>query len=131
MRNVRIDTEDGAQETLFSWAAWQQNKWPELELLYHVPNGGKRDKATAAKLKGQGVKPGVPDLALPVAKCGYHGLFIELKVGRNKTTALQDRWLENLREQGYYTKVCYGWEEARDTLVEYLEEKTQRREGEK
>lgn len=56
MRNVRIDNEAGAQETLFNWAQYQYARYPELELLYHIPNGGKRDARTAANLKRQGVK---------------------------------------------------------------------------
>ena len=45
MRNVRIDNEAGAQETLFSWAQYQCAKYPELALLYHIPNGGEPKKA--------------------------------------------------------------------------------------
>ena len=79
VRNFRLSDESGHQEAIIEWCAWNMQQYPELELLYHVPNGGKRDKATAAVLKRQGVKAGVPDLVLPVARCGYHGLYIELK----------------------------------------------------
>ena len=61
MRNFRLDDESGHQEALFSWAAYRTEIMPELQYMYHVPNGGKRDKATAAVLKRQGVKAGVPD----------------------------------------------------------------------
>lgn len=110
MRNVRIDNEAGAQETLFNWAQYQYARYPELELLYHIPNGGKRDARTAANLKRQGVKAGVPDLHLPVARGGYNGLYIELKVGSNKPTQLQKKWLSSLNKQGYLAVVCYGWQ---------------------
>lgn len=130
MHNTRIDTESGAQEMLFTWAMWQQEGRPELKLLYHVPNGGKRDKRTATALRRQGVKAGVPDLCLPVARGGYHGLYIELKVGKNKTTEKQDKWIAALRQQGYYVSVCYGWEEARETIENYLDGKTRRKDGE-
>lgn len=135
MRNVRIDNEAGAQETLFSWAEYQRAKYPELELLYHIPNGGKRDARTAVNLKRQGVKAGVPDLHLPVSRGSYHGLYIELKVGKNKTTQLQDKWLSELNKQGYLAIVCYGWQEAAQQLINYLEldtaGKTATEEGEK
>ncbi len=120
MRNVRIDNEAGAQETLFSWAQYQCAKYPELALLYHIPNGGKRDARTAANLKRQGVKAGVPDLHLPVARGGYHGLYIELKVGNNKPTKLQNEWLCNLNKQDYLAIVCYGWQQAAEMLLAYL-----------
>lgn len=58
MRNFRLDDESGHQEALFSWAAYRTGLMPELQYMYHVPNGGKRDKATAAVLKRQGVKAG-------------------------------------------------------------------------
>jgi hypothetical protein len=103
MRNFRLDDESGHQETLFSWAAYRTEIMPELQYMYHVPNGGKRDKATAAVLKRQGVKAGVPDIMLPAARAGYHGLYIELKAGENTTTKKQKEWLEYLRQQGYYT----------------------------
>lgn len=120
MRNVRIDNEAGAQETLFQWAEYQASKYPELKLLYHIPNGGKRDKVTAINLKRQGVKAGVPDLFLPVARGGFFGLYIELKVGKNKATALQKEWLYNLNKQGYFTAICYGWQQAAELLTGYL-----------
>lgn len=78
MRNFRLDDESGHQEALFNWAGYNMQRMPELEYLHHVPNGGKRDKATAIALKRQGVKAGVPDVVLPVPRGEYHGLYIEL-----------------------------------------------------
>ena len=120
MRNFRLDDESGHQEALFSWAAYRTEIMPELQYMYHVPNGGKRDKATAAVLKRQGVKAGVPDIMLPAARAGYHGLYIELKAGENTTTKKQKEWLEYLRQQGYYTAVCYGWQPAAQLIEQYL-----------
>lgn len=112
--------ESQEQIYLFQWAMWNTQKFPELSLLYHVPNGGRRDKKEAVSLKRQGVKAGVPDLFLPVARDGYFGLYIELKVGRNKTTDLQKKWIKDLIEQGYIVEVCYGWQEAKELIEEYL-----------
>ena len=120
MRNFRLDDESGHQEALFSWAAYRTGLMPELQYMYHVPNGDKRDKATAAVLKRQGVKAGVPDIMLPAARAGYHGLYIELKAGENTTTKKQKEWLEYLRQQGYYTAVCYGWQPAAQLIEQYL-----------
>lgn len=130
MQNIRIDTESGAQEMLFTWAMWQQEGRPELKLLYHVPNGGKRNAKTGRALKRQGVKAGVPDLCLPVARGGYHSLYIELKVGKNTTSPKQKEWIAALRQQGNYVSVCYGWEEAKETIENYLDEKLGRKEVE-
>lgn len=114
------NSESIEQISLMHWAVFMKNRYPELELLYHVPNGGKRDRTTAAKLKAEGVKAGVPDLVLPVGRGGYLGLYIEMKVGKNKTTENQEYWLKKLTEQGYRTAVCYGWEEASAVLEDYL-----------
>lgn len=109
------------QTYLFNWIAFARGKTPELDLLYHVPNGGSRDKREAARLKAQGVRAGVPDLCLPVPTSMYHGLYIELKFGRNKPSEEQVKWLEALKRQGYKTAVCYGWEEAKDVILNYLQ----------
>lgn len=120
MRNFRIDDESGHQEALFQWAQLNAQQLPELEYLHHVPNGGKRDKATAVALKRQGVKAGVPDICLPVARNGFHGLYIELKAGKNTATQNQKRWLNFLNSQGYKAVICYGWQQAKDEIVNYL-----------
>ena len=121
--NYRLDTEAGAQEAIFSWCDIMRGTYPELKLLHHIPNGGQRNKATAIALKRQGVKAGVPDLMLPVSRLGYHGLYIELKKSdhTNRPTKLQREWLEALEQQGYFTAVCYGYDEAVQKLTEYLE----------
>lgn len=82
--------------------------------------GRKRDKRTAVALKRQGVKAGVPDICLPVARNGYHGLYIELKAGKNKATKNQEKWQVFLNDQGYYAVICYGWREAAKVIEEYL-----------
>jgi hypothetical protein len=89
--------------------------------MFAIPNGGKRDPVTAVRLRDEGVKPGVPDVCLPVARQGWHGLFIELKYGRNKTTDKQNEWLDRLMEQGYLAVVVWGWNEAVAVIEAYLE----------
>lgn len=109
------------QAALIRWSQLQSVKYPELELLYHIPNGGSRHIAEAAQLKRQGVKSGVPDLCLPVPRGSYAGLYIELKAGKNKPTDAQRKWLEQLTQQGYRAITCWGWEAARDEIMRYLE----------
>ena len=75
MKNIITASESQEQQALFEWAELSKRCFPELELLFHVPNGGARSKATAGRLKAEGVKPGVPDLCLPVPRGAYHGLL--------------------------------------------------------
>ena len=113
--------EDQEQATLFRWAQLQAGMHPELQLLMHIPNGGKRNAAEAARFKAEGVKAGVPDLLLPVARQGKHGLWIELKRRQGgRLSENQSEWLEALSSQGYRTEVCCGWEEASRVLLNYL-----------
>lgn len=112
--------EGNEQEMLFEWAFLQRKKYPELDLMYHIPNGGQRNSAEAARLKREGVKAGVPDIHLPVARGRYHSLYIELKYGKNKPTELQKEWLSRLAMQGNFTAVCYGWEQAAKLITDYL-----------
>lgn len=119
-RAEEVMSEHTEQCALFEWAAWHQGKEPALCLLHAIPNGGKRDKATAARMKREGIKAGIPDVFLPTARMGYHGFYIELKVGKNKTSIEQDVWLTALKAEGYAVDVSYGWQEAAHKIVRYL-----------
>lgn len=119
--------EDLEQEALFEWAQMYAHRYPELALMYHIPNGGKRDRITAAKLKRQGVKPGVPDICLPVPRCGFHGLYIELKDRGGRASSAQEEWILALEAQGYRAVICVGWREASDEIHAYLSEKVRDR----
>ena len=118
---ISVPTESVEQQCLFRWAEFQSGRYPELKLLYHVPNGGSRKKSEAGRFKAEGVKAGVPDLCLPVARGGYHGLYIELKrLKHSKTSEDQKAWIAQLNEQGYCAVVCKGWEAAAKVIADYL-----------
>lgn len=88
--------------------------------IFHIPNGGSRNKREAKNLKRQGVKKGIPDLCVPVAKGGFHGLYIEMKSETGKPTKEQLEWIETLNGNGYKAVVCYGFDEARETIDQYM-----------
>lgn len=124
-------TEDGHQMALCCWAASQtaSGVYPQLAWLFAVPSGGKRSAPTAARLKATGTKPGVPDLCLAWRVGPYAALWIELKrpksVGKSKGTLGRDQinWIGHLQSQGHGAVVAYGWIEARDVIISYLEQK--------
>ena len=95
------------QVALVSWARSMAGQIPELEMLYANPLGGKRAWKTGKMLKAEGARAGIPDLTLAVPSRGFHGMFIEMKFGRNTVTARQRDWIEKLRGHGYYCAVCY------------------------
>lgn len=113
-------TEADEQKALIQWAKFQEKKYSELKMLMHVPNEGKRSPRYGAELKRLGLQAGFPDLALFVPRNGKAALFIEMKVGRNKCTDNQKKWIRNLLEQGYEVKVCYSCEEAIQVIKKYL-----------
>jgi len=116
-----VATEHEEQVALFQWAAIQGQSIPALKLLFAVPNGGQRHPAVAVKMKHEGVKPGVPDMFLPIARGGRHGLFIELKRAKGGTlSAAQLAWINALRGEGYEAICCRGWQEASSAILAYL-----------
>lgn len=116
-----VPSEDAEQMAVIEWAELQAGRWPELAMLYHIPNGGKRGKIEAARFKAMGVKAGVPDLCLPVARGGYHGLYIEMKRREGgRLSADQAEWIGSLRREGYCAYRCDGCRDAQLVLEAYL-----------
>ena len=85
-------TEEEEQTVVMHWAAMAAGRWPELRLLFHIPNGGKRSKSEAVRFRAAGVRSGVPDLFLPCSRGGYHGLWIEMKAMGGRVSREQEQW---------------------------------------
>lgn len=92
----------------------------EAALLFHPANGGLMPMGTAGKLKGMGLRQGVPDLLLAIPRAGKHGLFVELKTQQGRLRGKQVWWLHNLRNEGYGAICCRGFEDARTRITAYL-----------
>lgn len=108
------------QATVIEWALYNQNRYPELKLLHHIPNGGRRDARTGAMMKRQGVKAGVPDLHLPVSRGKYHSLYIEMKTDKGRPTETQKEWLDALNAEGNMAVICHSADEAIAVIKLYL-----------
>lgn len=111
-------SEHDMQRLIIAECDLRANQDPRWGYIMAIPNGQYR--------KGQrmepGLRAGVPDLFLPVAMYGYHGLWIELKVGRNKQTEAQARWYVDLLNLGYQvTVVRDDADEAIARIALYLE----------
>lgn len=128
--------EHGEQMALFAWIAqYTYAQIPtnrpidRLKLLFAIKNVEKSGSAKrGGDAKAEGVKAGVPDLFLPVATQNQlvHGLFIEMKRRVHRThrnggcSDEQLKWQAALRDQGYRVEICFGWEDARNVLLDYL-----------
>lgn len=116
-----IPSESAEQQHLFQWARMMSGAHPELALMYKITNEGRRNRANGARMVAEGMKKGVPDICLPVARAGHHGLYIELKRERNsRVTKEQLEWIEALMDQGYAAAVCRGCDEAIRLITDYL-----------
>jgi len=121
-------TEHAHQAALFAWCKHPFHEgrlMPELDLLYAIPNGGARTSkfgqlAAGARMRAEGVKAGVPDLCLPVARRGWHSIYIEMKRGRNTLEGMQKQWLAGLFLAGNCCGVAYSWQEGAELLSWYL-----------
>lgn len=112
-------TELQEQIRIFEWAEIQSRTYSELSLLYHI-NNNSRSVVRGALNKRAGVKKGFPDLCLPVARKGFHALYIELKAEGGTLKLEQVQQMDALRRQDNLTCVCYGAEQAIRIILAYL-----------
>lgn len=116
-----IPSEAEEQKALFAWARMQEGRYPALALMYHIANGGSRNPIEAKHLKEQGVKPGIPDICLPVPARHHTALYIELKREKGgRVSEAQKRMLHELNKVGCLAVVAYGFEDAKRIILEYL-----------
>ncbi len=109
---------------------WFNLQWPQYRgLLFAIPNGGARSKATAGKLKAEGVVPGVADLILLVPRVHfdehneiscYYALCIEMKTKTGRQSPEQKEWQAKVEQHGYKYAVCRSLEEFMNTINNYL-----------
>lgn len=110
-------SEHDEQKALIDWCDCMGEPYSKI---YAIPNGGHRHKAIAGKLKAEGVRPGVPDLKLPIPNDRYHGLYIELKTKQGRVTDRQAHRIAQLNEDGYLAVACHGWDAARKLITDYV-----------
>lgn len=108
------------QTQVFNWAKWKIEKYPELMVMYAIPNGGSRNVIEAKYLKASGVRAGIPDICLPVPRHGYGALYIEMKSKNGKVSGIQKDIFGKLSL--FYNKVvvCYSANEAIKAIEAYL-----------
>ena len=96
-------------------------QYPELKsLLFAVPNGGRRDELTGAKLKEEGATPGVSDLILLKSNKKYSTLCIEMKTKVGRQSESQKKWQKEVESVGNKYVVCRSIEEFMNEVNNYL-----------
>jgi len=109
---MKKDSEDYAQILLVNWIrrALGDDIWSKT---HHSPGGGSRSAREGAKFKLMGVRPGFPDLVTYVARGGFAGLVVELKVKGRKARTDQLEWQDILEACGFCVHICDGFEGAK------------------
>lgn len=119
-----LPTESAEQRAIITW--WRLQFPQYRNLLFHIPNGGKRNIVTAMNLKKDGVIQGVADLFLSIARAGYHGMYIEMKRRKGgRQSEAQKAFQAEVARQGYAYVVAHGADQARQYIREYMTELTQ------
>jgi hypothetical protein len=109
-------SEQAIHKTVIEWVRLHDDIAP---LVMHFPNEGKRTTRYGAFLKALGMRPGVADLFIAMARHHYHGAWIELKSASGVLSPLQNEFLADMTQQDYYTKACWGVDEAIETIKWY------------
>ena len=116
-------TEHEIQASFISWcfSGDTLERYPELDLIYAIPNGSNKSIATAMKFKREGLRSGVPDLCLPVARGEYHSLYMEFKrTAKLKLSASQINWQIKLEKQGHRVTMVSSRDQAIEVVTAYL-----------
>lgn len=87
--------------------------------VLHFPNESKRTPRYGKLLKDMGMRKGVADLLIAMSRHGYCGAWIELKTESGRPTKEQTAFLQDMKNEGYFTKVTYGYEQAYETIEWY------------
>jgi hypothetical protein len=109
-------SEHDEQATLFQFLSYH----PNLSVIFATPNGFYSTPAQKSKMKQEGLKSGVWDIFVPIPSKGYHGMFLEMKYGKNKLTDSQKSFGEAVSRRGYKCEVAYSGVEAYKIIIEYL-----------
>jgi hypothetical protein len=113
---MKNSPEEDLQIAVMDFARLNAGWNAELLTLIHIPNGGFRTAREAGRLKMAGVKSGVSDLHLPPRWEFRKGLWLELKIDKNKPTSDQEKWLRLMADRGQQIAVARSLEGAAAVL---------------
>lgn len=113
-------SESDHQQALFVWAAYSSGQFPELELMYSIPNGAHVSDRNRKRLICEGLKKGMPDIHLPVARGNYSSMYLELKTPKGKLSEFQKNRIHLLEKAGNYCTVSKSFEESVILIQSYL-----------
>lgn len=106
---------------------WFRFQFPKLKMLLVSSVNGAMLQGTPEqrakswkRLESEGAVPGVSDLFLFVARGGFHGLCIEMKVDGSTQSQKQKEFEALVKEQNYKYVVCKSFDEFEKTILDYV-----------
>lgn len=114
--------EQEEQIALLNLVRWHGLRYPDMQRLFHCPNGVNSSKAVGGILRAMGLTAGVSDLLLLVPRRGYFGLAMEMKAP-GKLGELRDDQIKFLCDQtndGYLSVACDNATAGFELLVWYV-----------
>lgn len=115
-------SEDDIHRDCADWVFANEDAYPILVWLMHVPNGGLRSRGEAGKLKAMGVRKGVSDWILPFPSPSgrYKGLAIELKSEVGTVSDEQEDFLHEASRNGWLIAVARSRDLFISTVKQWL-----------
>lgn len=92
--------------------------------VIHIPNEGKRSPQQGERLVNMGLSKGFPDYMILVCNSKHWGLFLEMKLPKERTSTMRKEqvdWLNKLNRKGYYAAFAFGYSHAITITEDYLE----------
>lgn len=117
---IKRGSENEIQADYFAEIALHRRKHPQIEMIHAIPNGAHKSKIARVVYSLTGLKSGVPDVFVPSARCGFHGLYIEFKTKIGRLTENQKWFIAKLKAEGYLVATCRTSEEAVSLTLGYL-----------
>jgi len=121
-KKARNDKEHFYQVKVIEWCRKNDHLFPGANLIYSIPNGAAVSGRERGRLVREGMKSGVSDLHLPVAKGGYFGLYVEMKHddGGSVVSDAQTAFLGAVTDEGYLGHICYTGHAAIEVIRDYM-----------
>jgi len=131
--NINIDGTPSEYNIQCMVAEYIMRQYPNI--LWSASCGGMRTSmGTAKKMKRMGYIKGCPDIMIfetvfkdientssdKIFVVQVHGLFIEMKAKGGTQKPEQKEWEKKATEQGYFYKLAYSFEEAKEIIDNYL-----------
>lgn len=100
---------------------WLRNNYPFLEEnTYHFAGERKCSIQQGRTLKRMGTKPGVFDIFISLPLGGFGGLWLEIKIGKNKPTKEQKEFGKREITNGRAVAIVWGFDDAKAATLAYV-----------